>query len=82
MDAEVADIDSKREIAAAAVPADVLADYDKARISFGSRTLVRFVGSDCAGCPLSMPAMEADRVKHEPEGSLLNCNECGRIVAR
>ena len=27
-----------------------------------------------------MPAMELDRMKHEPAGSVLNCDECGRIV--
>ena len=82
IDGEIADTEAKRAEAADQVPQLTLADYDKARISFGSRTVVHFDGSDCTGCPLSMPAMEADRVKHEPEGSLLNCNECGRIVAR
>jgi predicted nucleic acid-binding Zn-ribbon protein len=29
-----------------------------------------------------MPAMEVDRMKREASDSILNCQECGRIVLR
>ena len=34
------------------------------------------------GCPSAMPAVEFDRVKRCPPGSVLDCEECGRIVLR
>ena len=64
------------------VPADVLARYEGSRASFGSSTVVRFYGSDCSGCPYSMPAVEADRVRSLTAGTLVDCSECGRLVVR
>jgi predicted nucleic acid-binding Zn-ribbon protein len=42
--------------------------------------VVSFDGRNCVGCPSTMPAMELDRMKHADQGSVLSCNECGRIV--
>jgi len=72
----------RRTEAVAAVPADDLARYDRNRPAFGPSTVVAFSGSDCSGCPSSMPAVEADRVRRLPEGTLADCSECGRLVAR
>ena len=72
----------RRTAAVADVPADVLVRYEKVRPSFGSSAVVRFSGSDCSGCPYSMPAMEADRVKFMAVGTLADCSECGRLVVR
>ena len=72
----------RRSAAVAGVPDEVLARYEKGRPSFGSSTAVRFSGSDCSGCPYSMPAVEADRVKSMEAGTLTDCSECGRLVVR
>lgn len=72
----------RRTAAVADVPADVLVRYEKVRPSFGSSAVVRFSESDCSGCPYSMPAMEADRVKFMAAGTLADCSECGRLVVR
>ncbi len=72
----------RRSAAVAGVPDEVLARYEKGRPSFGSSTVVRFSGSDCSGCPYSMPAVEADRVKSMEAGTLTDCSECGRLVVR
>ena len=72
----------RRSAAVAEVSDEVLARYEKGRPSFGSSAVVRFSGSDCSGCPYSMPAVEADRVKSMEAGTLTDCSECGRLVVR
>ncbi len=72
----------RRSAAVAEVSDEVLARYEKGRPSFGSSAVVRFSGSDCSGCPYSMPAVEVDRVKSMEAGTLTDCSECGRLVVR
>lgn len=79
---ELAASAERRDVAVADLEADVLARYEKGRPSFGSSAVVRFSGGDCSGCPYSMPAMEADRVKSLAAGTLSDCSECGRLVVR
>ena len=73
---------ARRETAVAQLDVQVLARYETNRAAFGSSTAVRFAGSDCKGCPLTMPAVEADRVRALPSGTLVDCSECGRLVVR
>jgi len=80
--ADLAASAERRLAAVAEVPNEVLARYEKGRPSFGSSAVVRFSGSDCSGCPYSMPAVEADRVKSMEAGTLTDCSECGRLVVR
>ncbi|GJM38148.1 MAG: hypothetical protein DHS20C19_15150 [Acidimicrobiales bacterium] len=80
IDGELARVASERAAAEAVVSAEDLAQYERLRPGMGVATVVRFDGGNCVGCPSTMPAMELDRMKHEPPGSTLNCNECGRIV--
>jgi len=72
----------RRRVAAAEVPADALDRYERLRGVFGASTVAGFDGSDCRVCPLSMPAVEVDRVKHLEVGTLTDCTECGRLVVR
>ncbi|NCG37652.1 MAG: hypothetical protein GWP48_09050 [Actinobacteria bacterium] len=71
-----------RTAAAAETTVELVAEYESLRPGFGSATVVRFDGSNCSGCPSVMPAMEVDRMKREASDSILNCQECGRIVLR
>ena len=73
---------ARRETAVAQLDVEVLGRYETNRAAFGSSTAVRFAGSDCKGCPLTMPAVEADRVRALPSGTLVDCSECGRLVVR
>ncbi len=82
VDAEVDEARERRRSAASEVSKDVLTRYDRAATNLGASAVVRFSGSDCTGCPYSMPAVEVDRVRSLPEGTLAECTECGRIVAR
>jgi len=80
--AELAASEVRRAEAVAGVPDDLLARYERNRPAFGASTVVGFSGKDCRGCPSSMPAVEADRVRRLPSGTLADCSECGRLVAR
>jgi hypothetical protein len=77
---ELARISDDRDAAVAAVAATDLAEYERLRPGLGTATVVLFDGGNCVGCPSTMPAMELDRMKHEAAGSVLSCDECGRIV--
>jgi predicted nucleic acid-binding Zn-ribbon protein len=78
-DAELTRATAARAEAAAVVPSDALDRYGQLRGALAPSTVVRLVGSRCEGCPLQMPAVEVDRIKHLPAG-LAECDECGRIV--
>ena len=82
IDVEIDRISKARVAAVSGVDADLIARYERLHPGMGAATVVCFDGSNCSGCPSVMPAMEVDRVKHEPSGSVLECRECGRIVLR
>lgn len=79
LQAELASVAGQRSQSAAEVPADALARYERRRKEIGPSTVVRLVGSRCEGCPLQIPSVEADRIRHLPAG-LEECDECGRLV--
>lgn len=77
--ADLAVAEASRTENVALVPADALARYGKLREAFGGSAVVRLVGQRCEGCPLAMPAMEADRIRRSGN-RLETCDECGRLV--
>jgi predicted nucleic acid-binding Zn-ribbon protein len=82
VDDRIAEVQERRTALVAEVDPGDLRRYESLRARFGSSTVVTFDGRNCVGCPLSMPSVEADRVKHEPVGTLLECGECERLVLR
>jgi predicted nucleic acid-binding Zn-ribbon protein len=79
LEGELREVLAERARAAAAVEARALADYERLRPAFGGSAVVRLVGGRCEGCPLAMPAVEADRIRRSPPGTA-TCDECGRLV--
>ena len=77
--ADLAVAEAARTENLALAPADAVARYTKLRQAFGGSAVVRLVGQRCEGCPLAMPAMEADRIRRSGN-RVENCDECGRIV--
>ena len=72
----------ERADVADSIDPDHLTRYEQIQAGFGGVAVVSFVGKNCAGCPLSMPAVEADRVRKAAVGTLIDCQECGRLVVR
>lgn len=82
IDAEIAGERGAREALASSVSADLVARYEATRAAAASGIGVALlVGGTCQGCHLSLPAVEVDRIRHLPEGSLGQCEQCGCLLA-
>ncbi|MCP3856436.1 MAG: hypothetical protein GY745_11695 [Actinomycetia bacterium] len=73
--------EAESETAAGVAEPTELDTYRKRRASFGASTVVKLVGTNCEGCPVHLSAVEADRIRQEPAGSLATCEDCGRLVS-
>ncbi len=82
IDADIVTQNQARVSAAATVPPDLLARYEKLRATLGGTGAARLVGGSCSGCHLSLPAMEVDRIRKAPAGEVILCDQCGRILVR
>jgi len=80
--AETSSVEEQRQAAAAKISAEILEDYRKLRITYGPDAIVEFDAGRGGGCPVAMSAVELDRWKHLPAGSLEPCVDCGRLVAK
>ena len=79
-DEEIARLRDARAQAAAAVPPDLAATYERLRDRLGGVGAARLVGTHCGGCHLTLPATELDRLRHQPAGTVSFCDQCGRIL--
>lgn len=82
IDEEIAAATTQRNAAADPVPDDLLEQYRRLRITYGPRAVVNFDPNKGGGCPVAMSAVELDRWKHLPAGTLDTCVDCGRLVAK
>lgn len=82
IDARLAAVAEARARASAGIDPGLLARYERLLPVFGNSAAVSFDPARGCGCPSAMPAVEVDRVKRCPPGSVLDCEECGRIVLR
>jgi predicted nucleic acid-binding Zn-ribbon protein len=62
------------------LPPDLASDYERLRAKLGAVGAARIAGGSCGGCHLALPAAELDRAKHAPAGTVLHCDQCGRIL--
>lgn len=88
-DAEVARIDADavaeqnaRADAAAGVPGELLALYEKIRDASGGVGAARLYQRRCEGCRLELTPIDLGRFRAAGEDSVLRCEECGRILVR
>jgi predicted nucleic acid-binding Zn-ribbon protein len=82
IDAEAATVGAERDAAAADVPGDLLARYEKLRAKLGGVAVARLEGDLCTGCHVRLPAVEYDVIKHSPPDAVLTHEDCGRILVR
>jgi predicted nucleic acid-binding Zn-ribbon protein len=82
IDAEAGSVRAERDAAAADVPADLLARYEKLRTKLGGVAVARLQGDLCLGCHVSLPAVEVDQIRHAPADAVVTHEECGRILVR
>ena len=82
VDGELAEVTTVRAAAAADVPPELLATYEKLRTHLGGVGVARLDGTQCSGCHLSLPATELDALRHAVPGTVVYHEECGRILVR
>lgn len=78
IDAELQERGRKREEAAALVPEDLRALYEKIRAAKGGVGAAALVGGACQGCHTKLPAVEAERIRKEK--GFQRCDNCRRIL--
>jgi predicted nucleic acid-binding Zn-ribbon protein len=82
VDREIAELKEQRVEAAATVPSDLIATYERLRKQLAGVGAARLVGSMCTGCHLALPATELDRIRRTPADAVVYCDQCGRILVR
>jgi predicted nucleic acid-binding Zn-ribbon protein len=80
LDEELASLRSDRERAAAAVPAPWRQRYEDAMARAGVSGAARLDGERCDGCRIALTPLERDRLRSLPEGELMACPSCGRLL--
>ncbi|MEY2430331.1 MAG: uncharacterized protein QOC92_56 [Acidimicrobiaceae bacterium] len=80
IDAELAEVTAKRSEAAALIPAELLQEYESLRGALSGIGVARLSGNRCEGCHLTLSAVDVDRIRHEPPGTVAHCTECSRIL--
>lgn len=81
IDGQLAAVRAERDSLVAAVEPDLMAEYEQLRPHAGGIAIARLVGGSCGGCHLALSAVEVDRIKKLPPDALVNCEECGRLLA-
>ena len=82
IDLRLDEVRAEREALAATLEAALVEQYEQLRHDLGGIAVAPLVGSNCGGCHLTLSAVELDRVRHQPEGTLVFCGECGRLLVR
>ena len=80
VDEEIATQVASRPTLAATVPDVLVARYDRMRVKLSGVAIARLVNGHCTGCNLALSSGELDRIRHEPADSLVECEQCGRIL--
>lgn len=80
LDEEVASVSEARRAVAASVPEPLLARYEELRDRLGGVGVARLIGDRCDGCHLTLPSMEAERIRRLAPTELATCEQCGRLL--
>ncbi|MCB1014811.1 MAG: hypothetical protein KDB10_06795 [Acidimicrobiales bacterium] len=80
IEADLARVLEARAASAEGVEAALLDEYERLRAQSGGVAVARLEGATCGGCHLSLPAVEVDRIRKTPPGTMVHCEECGRIL--
>lgn len=82
VDARLADLERQRAPFADALPADLLALYEKLRAAKGGIGAAKLHQRRCTGCQITLDHAELARIKATPVDAVLRCEECSRILVR
>jgi predicted nucleic acid-binding Zn-ribbon protein len=71
-----------RDELAPAIPAPLMAQYERLRQRLGGIGAAQVVNGACGGCHLALPPTELARIRQAGENEVVNCEQCGRILVR
>lgn len=80
IDEELAKEDTARAQQADAVPATLVADYERRRAQNKGAGAARLVGTSCTACHLSIPSTEAEAIRKGAGSVVAYCDNCGAIL--
>lgn len=80
LEEELVSLREARQERARAVSAEMLARYDHALARVGASGAAQVDQGRCDGCRIALSPLDFDRSKGLPEGTLLACPECGRLL--
>jgi uncharacterized protein len=69
-----------RDELTAGIDAALLDDYERRRERARGIGAARLNGTTCQGCHLSIPSVEAERIRKSPPGTVAHCDNCGCIL--
>jgi len=82
IDAEARATTTERARVADAIPADLLALYDKIRAGHGGVGAAELTQRRCTGCQLQLNPTDLQRYAAAPADEVLRCEDCSRILVR
>jgi uncharacterized protein len=80
LDEEMVALRATRVQKANAVPNDLLKRYESVLARVGTSGASQIVSGHCDGCRIALSPLDLDRWKGQPEGTFMNCPECGRLL--
>jgi predicted nucleic acid-binding Zn-ribbon protein len=72
----------ERENAAAGIPKDLLALYERIRVNSNGVGAARLFQRRCEGCNMTQSPNELNRLRSAAQNEVLRCEECSRILVR
>jgi predicted nucleic acid-binding Zn-ribbon protein len=82
LDEELRTVAADREPAAAGIPEDLLALYERLRASKGGVAVGALRARECGGCRLSLDPAELSAIRSAPPDEVIRHEECQRILVR
>jgi uncharacterized protein len=82
LQAEAEKVTRERSDAAAGLPTDLLALYERLREQRGGVGAAHLRARRCEGCSLELDSAELARIAGQRSDEVVHCEECGRILVR
>ena len=82
LDQELQSVAADREPAAAAIPEDLMALYERLRASKNGVAVGALRARECSGCRLSLDPSELSAIRSAPADEVIRHEECQRILVR
>jgi predicted nucleic acid-binding Zn-ribbon protein len=82
LDAEQAELEARRKVAADGLPPALLELYVKVRDQNHGLGAARLYQRRCEGCRMELPPNDLARIKNAPADEVVRCEECRRILVR